>query len=82
MHTSNGSIRVADLHGDLEAETSGNSSIDMEGVEGDSRVHTSNGSILRRASGWSAWKLIHRIAACMRISRAPIKPILGIDTVE
>jgi len=44
LHTSNGSIRVVDLHGDLEAETS-NSSIDLEGVDGDSRVHSSNGSI-------------------------------------
>jgi DUF4097 and DUF4098 domain-containing protein YvlB len=44
LHSSNGSIRVMDLRGDLEAETS-NSSIELEGVNGDSRIHTSNGHI-------------------------------------
>jgi DUF4097 and DUF4098 domain-containing protein YvlB len=44
MHTSNGSIRVADLHGELEAETS-NSSIELERVDGNVRVHSSNGHI-------------------------------------
>jgi hypothetical protein len=44
MHTSNGSIRVVDLHGELEAETS-NNSIEVERVDGNVRMHSSNGHI-------------------------------------
>jgi DUF4097 and DUF4098 domain-containing protein YvlB len=44
LHTSNGSIRVMDLRGELEAETS-NNSIELEGVEGNAHVHSSNGHI-------------------------------------
>jgi DUF4097 and DUF4098 domain-containing protein YvlB len=44
LRTSNGSIRILDLRGDLDAETS-NSSIEAQGVDGNVRLHTSNGHI-------------------------------------
>jgi DUF4097 and DUF4098 domain-containing protein YvlB len=44
LRTSNGSVRVVDLRGDLDAETS-NSSIEVQGVDGNARLHTSNGHI-------------------------------------
>jgi DUF4097 and DUF4098 domain-containing protein YvlB len=51
LHSSNGSIRVVDLHGDLEAETS-NSSIELQGVDGNAHLHSSNGHIrTERVSG-------------------------------
>ena len=44
LRTTNGSIQVTNLHGQLEAETS-NSSIELEGVDGNARLHSSNGHI-------------------------------------
>jgi DUF4097 and DUF4098 domain-containing protein YvlB len=44
LRTSNGSIRVDNLGGSLDAQTS-NSSIEAAGIAGDAALHTSNGSI-------------------------------------
>jgi hypothetical protein len=44
LHTSNGSIRVQDLRGRLNAETS-NSSVELQAIAGDVTVRTSNGHI-------------------------------------
>jgi hypothetical protein len=44
LRTSGGSIRLADLSGELKAETSGGS-IDVSNLKGNANVHTSGGSI-------------------------------------
>jgi DUF4097 and DUF4098 domain-containing protein YvlB len=48
LKSSNGSIRVEKLRGNLDAQTS-NSSVELDGVDGDATAHSSNGRI--RAEG-------------------------------
>lgn len=73
LHTSNGSVRVMDLHGDVEAETS-NSSIELQGVDGNARAHTSNGHIQAIRLGGSLEAITSNSSVHAEIDR-PDKPV-------